>query len=411
MRRWVKVLLVLLVAFIALLVLNAISVTSKTEDAERNVEGAELIETSSGTLQVLEEGDPEGSPVVLLHGATESMHWFEELGPLLGANHRVLRVDLLGHGGSDKPGAGYAIADQASAVAEALAKLDVAGATVVGNSLGGSVATGLAEQSPDLVAGIVILDQAPNDSYSELPWAVELGYWPILGPALSRASDVAPDSVVLDAYQDAFAPDFNIASGFENPDQPVDDLREMTYTAFVDIDEADTDYTDARALDDRLSAIEVPLLVVFGAEDQIYDAEEAIRALRGHRRRPDRAARGRRTLPQRRGPRGDRGADRGLHRQDRGGASGRPGARRRAGRRSRRAARKAARAEARAKAKAKAKGQEAGKEGGQAGAAEKGQKPGKEGRPVAEAARRAVAAARHRRSAPRSAAFLTPYGQ
>ncbi len=58
MKRWVKVLLVGLVVLIVLLVLNAISVTSKTEDAERNVEGAELIETSSGTLQVLDEGDP-----------------------------------------------------------------------------------------------------------------------------------------------------------------------------------------------------------------------------------------------------------------------------------------------------------------------------------------------------------------
>ncbi len=364
MRRWVKVLLVLLVAFIALLVLNAIAVTNKTEDAERNVEGAELIETSSGTLQVLEEGDPEGSPVVLLHGATESMHWFEELGPLLGANHRVLRVDLLGHGGSDKPGAGYAIADQASAVAEALAKLDVAGATVVGNSLGGSVATGLAEQSPDLVAGIVILDQAPNDSYSELPWAVELSDWPILGPALSRASDVAPDSVVLDGYQDAFAPDFNIASGFENPDQPVDDLREMTYTAFVDIDEADTDYTDARALDDRLSAIEVPLLVVFGAEDQIYDAEEAIRPyediagvrtelLEGVGHSPNVEA------PEETAALIEAFIARTVAAQR---AERRAEARREA---RRRAARKAARAEARAKAKAKAREQESGKEGGQ----------------------------------------------
>ena len=122
----------------------------------------------------------------------------------------------------------------------------------------------------------MLLDQAPNDSYSELPFIAQLGYWPILGPALQRVTDVAPDSVILDAYQDAFAPDFNIASGFENPDQPVEDLREMTYTAFVDIAEADIDYTDARSLDDRLSAIEVPLLVVFGAEDQIYDAEAAI---------------------------------------------------------------------------------------------------------------------------------------
>ena len=39
----------------------------------------------------------------------------------------MIRIDLLGHGGSDKPGAGYEIEDQANAVAEALAKLDVAG--------------------------------------------------------------------------------------------------------------------------------------------------------------------------------------------------------------------------------------------------------------------------------------------
>ena len=276
MRRWVKVLLVGLVALVVLLVLNAIAVTKETKDAERNVEGAELVETSSGTLQALEEGDPEGSPIVLLHGATESMNWFEELGPLLAGGHRVIRLDLLGHGGSDKPGAGYEVADQASAVAEALAKLDVSGATVVGNSLGASVATALAEQSPDLVTGIVVLDQAPDDGYSELPLTAELPYWPILGPTLARLSDVAPDSVILDEYQRAFAPGFNIASGFENPDQPVEDLREMTYTAFVDIDEADIDYTDARRLDDRLSAIEVPVLVVFGAEDQIYDAPAAI---------------------------------------------------------------------------------------------------------------------------------------
>jgi pimeloyl-ACP methyl ester carboxylesterase len=378
-KRWVKVLLVLLVACIALLVLNAITLTSKTEDAEVNVEGAELIDTSSGTLQVLDEGNPEGSPVVLIHGATESMHWFEELAPLLAANHRVIRIDLLGHGGSDKPGAGYAIADQASAVAEALAKLEVTDATVLGNSLGGSVATGLAEESPDLVAGIVIVDQAPNDSYSELPVTVELMYWPIVGPALSRASDVVPDSVVLDAYEDAFAPGFNIASGFEDPDQPVDDLREMTYTAFDDINSADAEYRDARTLDDRLSAIEVPLMVIFGAEDQIYDAEEAIQPYEdvtgartelldgvGHSPNvevPEKVA----ALLE-----GFIARNEATARAER-----RATARREA---QRRAARKAARAKARANRKAQraaqekaAKGQKGGKEGGQAqGSAEQG---------------------------------------
>ena len=135
---------------------------------------------------------------------------------------------------------------------------------------------------------------------------------------MQRLSDVAPDSVVRDQYEQGFAPGFNIASGFENPDQAVEDLREMTYTAFVDIDEADIDYTDARPLDDRLSAIEVPLLVIFGAEDQIYDAEAAIAPYEDIEGVQTELIEGVGHSPNVEAPGADRGPDRGLHRQDRG---------------------------------------------------------------------------------------------
>ena len=275
MSRWLKVTLAVVLGLVVLLVLNAVAVNNQTEDAEVNVEGAELVETSSGTLQVLDSGGS-GSAVVLIHGYTASMNWFERLTPFLAPEHRVLAVDLLGHGGSDKPGAGYGISDQANAIAEALARMGVSDATVVGHSLGGTVATALAEQSPELASRVVILDQAPNDDYGELSFMAQLAHRPLIGPALNRLTDVAPNSAVRSQFDQAFAPDFNIASGFENPDQVVDDLREMTYTAFVDVADAESDYSGARSLDDRLSAIEVPLLVVFGAEDEIYDAEAAI---------------------------------------------------------------------------------------------------------------------------------------
>lgn len=278
MSRWLKVTLVVLAGLVALLVLNAITITNSTKDAERNVDGAELIATSNGTLQVLEQGDPDGSPVVLLHGAAGSMEWFEPVATLLAANHRVISIDLLGHGGSEKPGAGYAITDQANAIAQALAKLDVAGATVVGQSLGGTVATALAEQSPGLASRLVILDQAANDSYESNPAASGAIFAPVIGPAIWRLSQVAPTSVVRDQYEIAFAPGYNMASGFENPDQVVDDLREMTYTSFSDPLDAESEYTDLRGLDERLRAIGVPTLVVFGTEDQIYDAEDSIAA-------------------------------------------------------------------------------------------------------------------------------------
>jgi pimeloyl-ACP methyl ester carboxylesterase len=281
-NRWLKVVLVVLVALIALLVLNAVTVGNETKDAEVNVEGAELVDTSGGTLQVLDEGDPADSTVVLIHGYTASMNWFEELAPLLSQTHRVIRVDLLGHGGSDKPAAGYEIQDQAKAVAEALAKLDVSDATVVGHSMGGTVATAVAEQSPELATRVVIVDQAPNDDYADdLGLAARLGYAPLIGPAMQRLTEVAPDSAVRDQFEQAFAPGFNMASGFEDPDQVVEDLREMTYTSFVKTVDAANDYSDTRSLDDRLGGIEVPLLVVFGIEDEIYDAEESIAPYEG----------------------------------------------------------------------------------------------------------------------------------
>lgn len=276
MRRWVKILLAVLAGLIVLLVLNAIAVSNETEDASVNVEGAELVDTSNGTIQVLDEGDPRGSPIVLIHGYTTSMHWFEKLAPLLSEKHRVIRVDLLGHGGSEKPGTGYSMEDQATAVALALSELGVENATVVGHSLGATVATALAEQSPELAARVVNLDQAPDDSHEELSFTAELGTKPVIGQAMSRLADVAPATVVRDQFKQAFAPGFNMASGFENPDQPVDDLREMTYTAFVDTVDAEGDYSGERPLHERLSSAEIPLLVIFGAEDQIYDADDAI---------------------------------------------------------------------------------------------------------------------------------------
>jgi pimeloyl-ACP methyl ester carboxylesterase len=274
--RWLKITLGVVAGLIVLLLLNAVVVSNATKDAEVRNDGAQLVETSNGTLQVLDEGNGQGTPIVLIHCYTCSMSWWEDLAPLLDKDHRVIRVDLLGHGGSDKPGGGYSMEDQASAVAEALAKLGVADATVVGHSLGGTVATALAEQSPRLASRVVIIDQAPDDSFEHSSLSERAGRWPVIGQALSRLTQVAPASLVRNQYEQAFAPGFSISAGFENPDQVVDDLRAMTYTAFKETSDAAGDYTDEEPLDDRLAATGAPLLVIFGSEDQVYDADDSV---------------------------------------------------------------------------------------------------------------------------------------
>jgi pimeloyl-ACP methyl ester carboxylesterase len=274
--RWLKIILGILGGLIVLLLLNALVVSNETKAAYHRDQGSQLVDTSSGTLQVLDQGDPQGSPIVLLHCATCSMDWWDNLAPLLEQDHRVIRIDLLGMGGSDKPGSGYSMDDQASAVAEALAKLHVVGATVVGHSLGGSVAVAVAEQSPQLASRIVIVDQSPDDGFEHESLGEHLSMWPVIGQAVARLVQVAPASTVRAEYDQAFAPGYNISSGFDNPDQPVDDLRAMTYTALKDTLDAEEDYVHQIPLDKRLEALHVPLLVIFGAEDQIYDPQAAI---------------------------------------------------------------------------------------------------------------------------------------
>src|SRR5262245_5679480 len=271
-RRWLQITLGIIGGLIVLLLINAFVVSNQTKSAYVRDEGAQLVETSAGTLQVMDEGNPQGSPIVLVHCYTCSMEWWQKLAPLLSKDHRVIRVDLLGHGGSDKPGGGYAIEDQARAVTEALAKLDVVDATVVGHSLGGCVVTATAQASPRLASRVVIIDQAVNNDDAHTSFAQNLGYVPVIGEALNRVVHWAPASTVRSQYGEAFAPDFSISAGFENPDQVVDDLRVMTYTAYTDAPDAETDYTDEKPLNERLAETGLPVLVMFGSEDQIYDA-------------------------------------------------------------------------------------------------------------------------------------------
>jgi pimeloyl-ACP methyl ester carboxylesterase len=283
--RWLKITLGVVGGLIVLLLVNAIVVSNATKDAYVRDNGAQLVDTANGTLQVLEQGNqpirpPQtprpGTPIVLIHCYTCSMNWWDDLAPLLERDHRVIRVDLLGHGGSDKPSAGYSIDDQATAVAEALAKLGVLNATVVGHSLGGSVVTALAQQSPQLASRVVIIDQTPEDGFENESFAQRVSYWPIVGQAVDRLLRITPKSVVRDQYDDAFAPGYDMSSGFDNPDQPVDDLRAMTYTAYKDSYDAGKDFVRESPLDERLAAAHVPTMVIFGAEDQLYDAPAAV---------------------------------------------------------------------------------------------------------------------------------------
>lgn len=283
-RAW-KIAVAIVVVLVALLVANAFSTGNQTKEAGATVAGGQILSLSRGDLQVTDSAaglDPAAAralarsqPIVLIHCYTCSLRWFERLEPLLARDHRVIRVDLLGHGGSEKPESGYEIPNQAAAVAEALNRLGVEGALVAGNSMGAAVTASLAEQASELVDRAVVIGMAPRtDGYgSGLPLLARLAHQPLVGPALWR---LMPDAAIRSESADAFAPGFDTAAGFSDPDTPVEDVRAMTYTAFDEASDATGEYLDEIPLDRRFAAAAVPLLVIFGAEDQLFDAERAL---------------------------------------------------------------------------------------------------------------------------------------
>jgi pimeloyl-ACP methyl ester carboxylesterase len=266
-RRGWKILIAVIAALVVLLVLNDVATTRETKAAELTEPGGRILSLTGGDLQVVDRGPRDGSPIVLIHCYSCAINWWDGVMPLLDKAHRVIAVDLLGHGGSEKPDSGYSIPNQADLVAQALGRLGVKNAIVVGHSLGGGVATALAEQSPELVSKLVIIDsRASPDEESSLGTLAKLPFVPVIGPALWR---VKPDFSIRKGLEVAFAP------GFDVPDRFVEDVRQMTYTSYKESREALDDYTSEESLADRIAATHKPLLVLMGAEEQIISDPQA----------------------------------------------------------------------------------------------------------------------------------------
>lgn len=108
------------------------------------------------------ENEETGAPLLFVHGLGSSTRdWHEQVGPFA-KHYRVLRIDLRGHGRSDRPEGPYHMATFAREVAVALQRLDAAPAHVVGLSMGGMVALQLAADAPQLVRSLVVVNSAAD---------------------------------------------------------------------------------------------------------------------------------------------------------------------------------------------------------------------------------------------------------
>lgn len=119
---------------------------------------------SGGELAYLDLGDAEDPAVVLLHGFPASRYLWRTLAPLLEPWMRVVVVDLLGAGDSEKAeGADLGVPAQARAVRELLDGLGVTAFAAVGHGVGGGVAQLLAIEGG--ARTLVLIDSVVFDAW------------------------------------------------------------------------------------------------------------------------------------------------------------------------------------------------------------------------------------------------------
>jgi pimeloyl-ACP methyl ester carboxylesterase len=130
-----------------------------------------------GVALFYEEAQGDKPPTLLVHGwCGDHTHFAPQFEHFARRGHRVVAVDLRGHGESDKPHQSYTVQLFADDLAWMCAQLGLEKPVVIGHSMGGVVTLALALSYPDLPSAIVMLDAPvvrPADARAALPRFLE----------------------------------------------------------------------------------------------------------------------------------------------------------------------------------------------------------------------------------------------
>jgi pimeloyl-ACP methyl ester carboxylesterase len=194
-----------------------------------------------------------GAPLILIHGLADDASIWDSVIPALSAKFRVIALDQIGFGRSDKPLLNYRVSTFVDFLGGFLTELKIERASLIGNSLGGWVAAAYALAHPERIEGLVLSDA--------------VGY-----AALAKAMDQR----ALSALRLASREDIRYLGALTFHDkrfyQDVDAIFKQRVTAgdsYTVGQFLDSMIRGDDVLDDRLHAINRPTLIIWGREDKL----------------------------------------------------------------------------------------------------------------------------------------------
>jgi pimeloyl-ACP methyl ester carboxylesterase len=217
------------------------------------------VPTRAGEIAVVDRGDPEAPPVVLLSGGFTSSFVWRTVIPMLSPFLRVIAPDLLGSGDSaSPPGADLSLSGHARSIRDVLERLGVERFALGGHGHGGGVAQLLALEGGVqalLLVDTIAFDAWPEEGIRDLLERDDRGRDDML--ALLRATFAtmtARQELPADAMDEYLRP----FAGEEGLERFARVARSFDGAGLVGIER-------------RLGELDVPALVVWGEEDALLD--------------------------------------------------------------------------------------------------------------------------------------------
>ncbi|HZL31305.1 MAG TPA: alpha/beta hydrolase [Pseudolabrys sp.] len=148
-----------------------------------------FVAVDGGRLHIVELGRTDAPPLVLLHGASGNLGDMRlALGDKLSQRYRVILIDRPGHGWSDRPGgaADASPARQAALIHQALGRIGVTRALVLGHSWSGALATAYTLAYPEAVSGLILLAPVTHPWPGGIGWINDVVAVPVIGPLIAH---------------------------------------------------------------------------------------------------------------------------------------------------------------------------------------------------------------------------------
>ena len=99
-----------------------------------------------------------GNCIVLLHGFLEDLSMWDKVVEALKKTHRVICIDLLGHGKTENMGYIHTMEAQSNMIKQLLDSLNLNRCTLIGHSMGGYIALAFADMYPEYTSALCLMN-------------------------------------------------------------------------------------------------------------------------------------------------------------------------------------------------------------------------------------------------------------